>query len=236
MASNVPWQGFPARSPDRIPPIFALPRILDASVEQGAASLPALKFPGCEPMRLTHEELEVFDGRLELWDARVETAWVIREPTSPVHERPGQALSALAERIAAVRGSPITCYGAMDLLQRDGDGATQAGHAVGPVRVPAAESGGPARGPRHGRRRARHPRCGAGGGPHDGCAPRQAVAIRGVGIPGVVGGGAGLGGVESSPRAGSRIDSLSAWEKTATRSPRRAGRFRAGRRSRFTTR
>ena len=122
MASNVPWQGFPARSPDRIPPIFALPRILDASVEQGAASLPALKFPGCEPMRLTHEELEVFDGRLELWDARVETAWVVREPTSPVHERPGQALSALAERIAAVRGSPITCYGAMDLLQRDGDG------------------------------------------------------------------------------------------------------------------
>ena len=122
MASNVPWQEFPARSPDRIPPIFALPRILDASVEHGAASLPALKFPGCEPMRLTHEELEVFDGRLELWDARVETAWVIREPTSPVHERPGQALSALAERIAAVRGSPITCYGAMDLLQRDGDG------------------------------------------------------------------------------------------------------------------
>ncbi len=122
MASNAPWQDLPARFPGRIPPIFALPRILDASVEQGAASLPALKFPGCEPMRLTHEELEVFDGRLELWDARVETAWVVREPTSPVHERPGQALSALAERIAAVRGSPITCYGAMDLLQRDGDG------------------------------------------------------------------------------------------------------------------
>ena len=73
-------------------------------------------------MRLTCEELEVFEGRLELWDARTETAWVVREPTSPVHERPGQALSALAERSAAVRGSPITCYGAMDLLQRDGDG------------------------------------------------------------------------------------------------------------------
>ena len=73
-------------------------------------------------MRLTREELEVFEGRLELWDAQVETAWVVREPTSPVHERPGQALSALAERIAAVRGSPITCYGAMDLLQRDADG------------------------------------------------------------------------------------------------------------------
>ncbi len=59
---------------------------------------------------------------MELWDSHAETAWVVREPTSPVHERPGQALSALAERIAAVRGSPITCYGAMDLLQRDGDG------------------------------------------------------------------------------------------------------------------
>ena len=36
------------------------------------------------------------------------------------------------------------------------------------------------------------------------------------------------------PRAGSRIDESICWEKTATRSPRRAGRFRAGRRSRFT--
>ena len=83
---------------------------------------PEMEFPGCEPMRLTRDEIDTFEGRLEFWDARAETAWVVREPTSPVHERPAQALATLADRIAAVRGSPIICYGAMDLLQRDGDG------------------------------------------------------------------------------------------------------------------
>ena len=73
-------------------------------------------------MRLTRDEIDGFEGRLELWDARAETAWVCRD-TSPVHERPAQALAALAERIVVARGSPIICYGAMALLQRDGDGA-----------------------------------------------------------------------------------------------------------------
>ena len=47
------------------------------------------------------------------------------EPTTPYHERPSQALSALAERIAQVRGSPVTCYGSMDLLLRDVHGEPQ---------------------------------------------------------------------------------------------------------------
>ena len=77
-----------------------------------------LAFPGCKPVRLPREELELHDGRLEFWDGATETAWVC-EPNSPYHEKPGGALPGLVERIAIVRGSPITCYGSMDLMVRD---------------------------------------------------------------------------------------------------------------------
>ena len=92
----------------------------DAAPE--CAPPPGLEFPGCRPMRMTSEEVVNFEGRLEFWDAETATAWMVREPTSPYHERPAQKLSALGERIAAVRGSPIECYGAMDLLVRDRGG------------------------------------------------------------------------------------------------------------------
>ncbi|MYJ96129.1 MAG: hypothetical protein F4053_11260, partial [Proteobacteria bacterium] len=84
--------------------------------------LPGLEFPGCTPIRLKPSEIETYEGRLEFWDADAATAWVA-EPTTPVHERPSRALSALAERIAQVRGSPVTCLGSMDLLVRDSKGA-----------------------------------------------------------------------------------------------------------------
>ena len=84
--------------------------------------LPGLEFPGCTPIRLKPSEIETYGGRLEFWDAAAATAWVA-EPTTPVHERPSRALSALAERIAQVRGSPVTCLGSMDLLVRDSQGA-----------------------------------------------------------------------------------------------------------------
>ena len=87
-----------------------------------APSLPGLEFPGCTPRRLKRSELAAYEGRLEFWDAGAETVWVC-VPTTPVHERPSRALSALAERIAAVRGSPVTCLGSMDLLLRGADGA-----------------------------------------------------------------------------------------------------------------
>ena len=51
------------------------------------------EFPGCKPVHLPHDEVETFDGRLEFWDARTETAWVC-EPTSPYHEQPSQTLAA----------------------------------------------------------------------------------------------------------------------------------------------
>ena len=83
-----------------------------------------LEFPGCTPRHLPPAELSGCEYRLEFWDAKTETAWEC-EPTTPYHERPSQALSAFAERIAQARGSLVTCYGSMDLLLRDVHGEPQ---------------------------------------------------------------------------------------------------------------
>lgn len=82
---------------------------------------PEPEFPGCTPRRIPRDEIEAYEGRLEYWDAAREIAWVA-EPTSPYHEQPVAILAALADRISAVRGSPIKCYGSMDLWLRDEDG------------------------------------------------------------------------------------------------------------------
>ena len=123
MVSNVLWRDDPARSADREPRIVALRRRPDGSVECDAARQPALEFPGCVAVPMTREELELREERLELWDARAETAWVIRDFPSPTHEQPGHAFPALAQVIAAVRGSPIKCFGTMGLLLRGRAGA-----------------------------------------------------------------------------------------------------------------
>ena len=122
VVSSVFRRDIPAQFPGGCPSIVALPRVLNGPVEYDTASQPALEFPGCAPIRLTPDEFDGFEGRLELWDARTETAWIVRDSVSPAHEQPGSTLPALLGLIAAVRGSPIKCYGAMDLLQRDGDG------------------------------------------------------------------------------------------------------------------
>ena len=51
-----------------------------------------LEFPGCKPVHLPRDEIETYEGRLEFWDARTETAWVC-EPTSPYREQPSQTLA-----------------------------------------------------------------------------------------------------------------------------------------------
>ena len=84
--------------------------------------LSELEFTGCKVVPMTYEQLRRYEGRLEVWDAETESAWMVREPTSPVHETPSQGLAGLVERIAAVRGSSIKCYGSMDLLVRDAQG------------------------------------------------------------------------------------------------------------------
>ena len=97
--------GLPGRAPRR-----------DATPE-----LPAFEFPGCKTIHLSRDAISRYEGRLEFWDARLETAWVC-EPTTSYHEHPSQTLAALVDRIAGVRGSPIKCYGTMDLLVRDAHG------------------------------------------------------------------------------------------------------------------
>ena len=94
------------------------------------ASIPArtdypestLEFPGCRPVRITRDAIEDHEGRIEYWDAETETAWVMREPVTVWHEGPGQQLSALLTRIAAVRGAPILTLGTADLLLRNARG------------------------------------------------------------------------------------------------------------------
>lgn len=87
-----------------------------------AAPPPEPEFPGCRPVRITRAEIDDFEGRIEYWDAARETAWRVREPTTAYHEGPGQRLAALASRIAAGRGAPITTLGTVDLLLRDARG------------------------------------------------------------------------------------------------------------------
>ena len=81
----------------------------------------ALRFPGCQPISLTREEFADYDDRIEYWDARTGTAWVVADKYG-VHEGTSRRLPHLAERIASVRGTPIVSYGSVTLLVRDADG------------------------------------------------------------------------------------------------------------------
>ena len=80
------------------------------------------EFPGCRTVTLKCDEIATYEGRFELWDAATETAWMVREPTSAIHEFPSHRIPALGEVIASVRGSPIACFGSMDLELLDEQG------------------------------------------------------------------------------------------------------------------
>ena len=83
------------------------------------------EFPGCRPVRISRAEIADYDGRIEYWDGKTETAFKACEPTTVYHEGPGQRLAALASRIAAGRGAPITTLGTADLLVRNARGERQ---------------------------------------------------------------------------------------------------------------
>ena len=85
----------------------------------------APEFPGCRPMRITRDAIADHESRIEYWDAATETAWVACEPNTVYHEGPGQVLSGLLTRIAAIRGAPILTLGAADLLLRNALGERQ---------------------------------------------------------------------------------------------------------------
>ena len=44
------------------------------------------EFPGCRTISIKRDEVATYEGRFEFWDAATETAWVVQEPTSAIHE------------------------------------------------------------------------------------------------------------------------------------------------------
>ena len=81
----------------------------------------SLRFPGCRRVPLLRDRFEGFEGRIEYWDARIETAWVVADNYG-IHEGTSRRLPHLAERIASVRGTPVASYGSVTLLVRGADG------------------------------------------------------------------------------------------------------------------
>ena len=100
-------------------------RTADATPGGAGTADYAARFPGCRPVRLLTDRLPDFEDRLEYWDARTETAWVMAEPTGGIHEGTSRRLIHLAERIALVRGTPIASFGSVDLLVRNAGGAPE---------------------------------------------------------------------------------------------------------------
>ena len=90
--------------------------------ENASAEYRTADFPGCESFHLPAREVERYEGRLEFWDGRTETAWKVCEPTSIQHEQPSRRLVELVTRVAALRGSRIACYGSSDLVRREATG------------------------------------------------------------------------------------------------------------------
>ena len=93
-----------------------------ASRRLGPAAEVALRFPGCRKIPLLRDRLDDYEGRIEYWEARTETAWVVAEPVGGIHEGTSRRLPHLVERIAMVRGAPIASFGSVDLLVRDAEG------------------------------------------------------------------------------------------------------------------
>lgn len=74
-------------------------------------------FPGCRAVHLPVEELDDYDGRLEYWEARTQTAMILAEPATLFHEIPSAGVAGLVEMISLVRGSKILALGSADLVQ-----------------------------------------------------------------------------------------------------------------------
>ena len=105
----------PAREVREVPARVGGEAAPDASAQEYGPE----DFPGCESFHLPERVLEDYEGRLEFWDGRTETAWKVAEPTSFNHEGPSMALAQMGERVAMLRGSRIKCFGSVDLVRRD---------------------------------------------------------------------------------------------------------------------
>ena len=81
-------------------------------------------FPGCDPVSMTWEEVLTsrrLRGHLEYWSASPPTAWILRDGGT-AHESPSVTLAELLTRISQERGSRFGCWGAVYLMERDGEG------------------------------------------------------------------------------------------------------------------
>ena len=85
------------------------------------APLDPADFPGCRAVHVPRDEIEDYEGRLEYWEARTETAMVVCE-TTRFHEQPSHQLAGLARLIAASRGSVIQACGTTALGKFDDRG------------------------------------------------------------------------------------------------------------------
>ena len=102
---------------------YAVPALRRGDAPRPAPAVSQLEdFPGCESFRLPASEIDHYEGRLEFWDGDTETAWKVCEPTSIYHEQPCRRLARMAERVAALRGSSIECFGSADLVRLDAAG------------------------------------------------------------------------------------------------------------------
>ena len=79
-------------------------------------------FPGCRAVRVTRDEIDDGESRIEYWDAATETAMVC-EGVSVYHEQPSQRLAQMIALIALARGAPIDTLGSADLRLQDEHGA-----------------------------------------------------------------------------------------------------------------
>ena len=83
--------------PFRMAATKTLPATPSNPTEPSVAAVPRTEppeFPGCNPVHLPRAAIERYEGRLEYWDATIETAWIC-EPTTSYHERPARLLTAV---------------------------------------------------------------------------------------------------------------------------------------------
>ena len=80
--------------------------------------LSSLEFPGCKAISISWEQLDLREGRFELWDSVTKTAWVMRDGAGLPHEEPIHSLTQMIGLIAAVRGRAIRCFGAGGMVWR----------------------------------------------------------------------------------------------------------------------
>ena len=92
-----------------------------ATRADAAEPAPLDDFPGCDPIPMTWDGLQTYDGSIEYWDAASSTAWILRDAGS-VHQVAPSVLGEILTRIGLERGSRIRRFGAVFLMERDGAG------------------------------------------------------------------------------------------------------------------